>query len=205
MAKSAKPAPACGAPGCPVVRLARRPVGRSRESARRCGYKWPDCLVVHRTVRWVIRARAQVFGDELIALRKEKDVATKNHRTVQWVNGASGNRSPARSTGDTWLSHSRTVAPDCPVCQQVRRSNGRLRQKRKRIVPDCYGSCPVHHSTEGKNCLPSWSPTTPSCLRAIKGTPRRMEQYTKHSLSILRLPDSASTHLIDCVSDLSSV
>jgi hypothetical protein len=65
--------------------------------------------------------------------------------------------------------------------------------------------CPVHHSTEGKNCLPSWSPMAPSCLRAIKGTPRRMERHTKHSLSILRLLDSASMHLIDCVSDLSSV
>jgi hypothetical protein len=32
-----------------------------------------------------------------------------------------------------------------------------------------------------------------------------MEQDTKHSLSILRHPDSASTHLIRCVSDLSSV
>jgi hypothetical protein len=32
-----------------------------------------------------------------------------------------------------------------------------------------------------------------------------MEQHTKHSLSILRLPDFASTHLIQCVSDLSSV
>jgi hypothetical protein len=64
---------------------------------------------------------------------------------------------------------------------------------------------PVHHSTEGRNCLPSWSPTAPSCLGAIKETPRRMEEYTKHSLSILRLPDSAPTHLIRCVSDLSSI
>jgi hypothetical protein len=32
-----------------------------------------------------------------------------------------------------------------------------------------------------------------------------MEQNTKHSRTILRLPDSASAHLIDCVSDLSSV
>jgi hypothetical protein len=45
----------------------------------------------------------------------------------------------------------------------------------------------------------------PSCLRAIKGTPRRVKEYTKHSLSILRLSHSASAHLIDCVSDLSSV
>jgi hypothetical protein len=63
----------------------------------------------------------------------------------------------------------------------------------------------MHHSTEGKIGLPSWPPTAPSCLGAIKGTPRRMEHKTKHSLSILRHPDSASTHLIDCVSDLSSV
>jgi hypothetical protein len=65
--------------------------------------------------------------------------------------------------------------------------------------------CPVRHSTEGRNCLPSWPPTAPSCLGAIKGTPRRMEESPKHSLSILRLPHSATAHLIDCVSDLSSV
>jgi hypothetical protein len=33
----------------------------------------------------------------------------------------------------------------------------------------------VHRRTEGKNCLPNGAPTTPSCLEAIKGTPRRME------------------------------
>jgi hypothetical protein len=64
---------------------------------------------------------------------------------------------------------------------------------------------PVRHSTEGKIGLPSWSSTAPSCLGAIKGTPRRMEEPPKHSLSILRLPHSVSTHLIDCVSELSSV
>jgi hypothetical protein len=45
----------------------------------------------------------------------------------------------------------------------------------------------------------------PSCLGTIKGTPRSMEHNTKHSLSILRHPDSAPTHLIRCVSDLSSI
>jgi hypothetical protein len=63
----------------------------------------------------------------------------------------------------------------------------------------------VRHSTEGKDGLPSLPPTAPSCLGAIKRTPRRMEESTKHSLSILRLPDTASAHLIDCVSDLSFV
>jgi hypothetical protein len=72
-------------------------------------------------------------------------------------------------------------------------------------APDCYSDCPVHHLTEDKKCLPKWSSMAPSCLRAIKGTPRRMEHDTKYSLSILRHPDSAPTHLIHCVSDLSSI
>jgi hypothetical protein len=65
--------------------------------------------------------------------------------------------------------------------------------------------CPVRHPIEGKNCLPIWSPTAPSCLRTIKGTPRRMEQDTKHSLNILRLPDSVITQSVHSVRDLSTV
>jgi hypothetical protein len=45
----------------------------------------------------------------------------------------------------------------------------------------------------------------PSCLGAIKGTPRRMEDDTKLSRNILRLLDPDSTHLILCVCDLSSI
>ena len=77
----------------------------------------------------------------------------------------------------------------------VGRANGRLRDLRKtrgrangrERAPDCpvcTGQCPVRQATEGKNCLPGMLSTTPSCLGAIKGTPRRMEEYTKHSLSI---------------------
>jgi hypothetical protein len=47
--------------------------------------------------------------------------------------------------------------------------------------------CPVHHPIEGKDSLPCWPPTAPSCLGAIKGTPRRMEESPKHILSIPRL------------------
>jgi hypothetical protein len=68
-------------------------------------------------------------------------------------------------------------------------------------APDCL----VRHSTEGKDSLPCWSSTAPSCLGAIKGTPRRMEKTSKHSLSILRLQDSNFTHSILCDSDLSSI
>jgi hypothetical protein len=46
------------------------------------------------------------------------------------------------------------------------------------------GQCPVRQVTEGKNCLPGLLSTAPSCLGAIKGIPRRMEENTKHPLSI---------------------
>jgi hypothetical protein len=69
-------------------------------------------------------------------------------------------------------------------------------------APDKYSDCPVvHHPTEGKFGLPCWPPMAPSCLGAIKGT---LGVWRSHP-SILRLPHSVSVHLIDCVSDLSSV
>jgi hypothetical protein len=68
-----------------------------------------------------------------------------------------------------------------------------------------YSDCPVRHSTEGKDGLPCWPPTAPSCLGAIKGTPRRIEELHKHSLSILKHPDSIPAYLFHCVRDLSSV
>jgi hypothetical protein len=63
----------------------------------------------------------------------------------------------------------------------------------------------VHHTIEGKISLPRLSSTAPSCLGAIKGTPRRMEELHKHSLSILRHPDSVPMHSFHCVRDLSSI
>ena len=37
---------------------------------------------------------------------------------------------------------------------------------------------PVCHPTEGKICLPGLLPTAPRPLMPIKGTPRRLQQYT---------------------------
>jgi hypothetical protein len=63
----------------------------------------------------------------------------------------------------------------------------------------------VHHPTEGKDNLPGLLSMAPSCLGAIKGTPRRIEEYTKHTISILDHSHSVSAHSIDFLSDLSSV
>jgi hypothetical protein len=67
----------------------------------------------------------------------------------------------------------------------------------KKSAPDC----PVRQATEGKNCLLEMLSTAPSCLGTIKGTPRRMEEYTKHSLSIPKHQDFDSAHLILCDSN----
>jgi hypothetical protein len=67
-------------------------------------------------------------------------------------------------------------------------------------APDCL----VRQRTEGKNCLPNGASMAPSCLGAIKGTPRCMEHYTKHLLNILRHRDLAFMHSIHCVRDLST-
>jgi hypothetical protein len=112
------------------------------------------------------------------------------HRTVWWCTGLSGEPTVDRANGrprNPRMTRGRANdlmgAPDCPVCtgqcpvrQRLQFLNGRLRQNRK--------DYPVHHPTEGKDSLPELLSTAPSCLGAIKGTPRHMEEYTKHSLII---------------------
>jgi hypothetical protein len=64
--------------------------------------------------------------------------------------------------------------------------------------------CPVRPWIEGNLGLSNGAPTAPSSLGAIKGTPRRMEQKTKHPLNILQRRDIANTHLVHCDRDLST-
>ena len=62
------------------------------------------------------------------------------HRTVRWCTGLSGEPTAASATVDRAIrgrrvarANGRQGAPDCPVRQQARSCNGRLRQKRKEI------------------------------------------------------------------------
>jgi hypothetical protein len=129
-------------------------------------------------------------------------------------------RSAAQSARDAWPQPTvgwghRTVrcAPDSVRCaNQPEDPTVGCARNGRRSAPDMLQwlsggapDCPVRHPTEGKYCLPRMPPTAPSCLRAIKGTPRRMEETPKHTLSILNPPHSVSAHLIDFLSDLSSV
>jgi hypothetical protein len=61
----------------------------------------------------------------------------------------------------------------------------------------CAPDCPVRHETEGKDGLPDLFQTAPSYLGAIKGTPWRMEEIAKHSLSTLDHSHINLAHLFD--------
>jgi hypothetical protein len=103
---------------------------------------------------------------------------------------------PCRPRANSHMAH-RTVR--CPIEKETNQSGDSLPHPALVLFTVwCAPDSPVRPRTEGKNCLPNGAPTTPSCLGAIKGTPRRMEQYTKPPLNILRCLESASTHPDHC-------
>jgi hypothetical protein len=148
------------------------------------GSKQPRvCSVwVRRTVRWctgqcLVR---QASVCQLAALGFRRQRTAINHRTVRWCTGLSGE--------PTALNLQRSASP-------------KKERNPHRAVSGGASNCPVRQATEGKNCLPGMLSTAPSCLGAIKGTPRRMEEYTKHSLSIPKHQDFNSAHSILCDSN----
>jgi hypothetical protein len=115
-------------------------------------------------------------------------------------------RSAARSARDTWssqrseggtgLSGVHWTVSGAPTAPRLQRSASPNKERDPhRTVSGGAPDCLVRQATEGKNCLPGMH-SAPSCLGAIKGTPRRMEEYTKHSLSIPKHQDFDSAHLI---------
>jgi hypothetical protein len=109
-------------------------------------------------------------------------------------------------------ANGRKGAPDCPVCTgHVRCANGSQifssQQQSDELfmeinrAPDsvrCAPDCPVRHETEGKDGLPDLFSTAPSCLGAIKGTPRRMEEDIKHSYNLSKHQVIDLAHSIHC-------
>jgi hypothetical protein len=171
-----------------VPRLARRWTRRSQEKDEGVAAK------IHRTVRCAPdypvsqRRPRPTVGCAINGRHVAEPTVTWSHRTV-------------RCAPDSVRCSKGTKGPTVCFAWKGRRSGTGLLLFISGGAPDC----PVHHPTEGKNCLPIGSPTAPSCLGAIKGTPRHMEQYTKHSLIILRHLDFATMHSHHCVRDLSTV
>jgi hypothetical protein len=105
---------------------------------------------------------ARLLLDELTALGIRRRRTTKNHRTVRWCIGLSGESTVASANGRSrnlratrGCSNGQLGAPDCPVCtgqcpvcHLSRTSNGRLCPIWKEIVHrTSYSGCPVAHRT----------------------------------------------------------
>jgi hypothetical protein len=131
--------------------------------------------------------------------------------TVGRANGRSrdprGTRGRANGReGSTGLSGVHRTVSGAPTAPKRQRSASPNKEgDPHRTVSGGAPDCPVRQATEGKNCLPRLLSMAPSCLGAIKGTPRRMEESTKHPLSIVDHSHSILAHLFDILSDLSSV
>jgi hypothetical protein len=134
--------------------------------------------IIHRTVRCALdcpmsqRAAGPTVGRAICAGHVAEPTARRGHRTVRCAPDMSG------------------VHQTCPVRQPLsgcQRSAAPVKERNRapdsvRCAPDsvrCAPDCPVRHATEGKDCLLRLLSTAPSCLGAIKGTPRRMEKNTK--------------------------
>jgi hypothetical protein len=161
------------------------------------------------------RAVCQTGSGELAALGKELTAYGYNSPDCPVCTGLSGEPTVDRANG--WLrdlretrgrANGREGAPDCSVCtrqcpvrqwlQGCQRSASPNKERNPhRTVSGGAPDCQVRQATEGKNCLPGLLSTAPSCLGAIKGTPRHMEDNTKHSLSTLDHSHSILAHLFD--------
>jgi hypothetical protein len=94
---------------------------------------------------------------------KEKGNVAIIHRTVRWCTVLSGeSTAPAandrpRNQRATRGPHQRSVGhtglSGVPTALEDQRSA--VPDMEGDHASDCYMSCPVHHSTEGKNCLPN--------------------------------------------------
>jgi hypothetical protein len=201
-----------GAPDCPVRQT-------SLGEQATLGTRWRRTAIIHRTVRWCIGLSGESSPAKSSLSRNVQRRMAIIHRTVRWVTGLSGeptvdcaNSRPRNLHATRGRANGRQGAPDSVRCTNYHKSAtvGCARKGRRSRIGQLQGlsgsapDCPVRHPTEGKISLPRLPPTAPSCLGAIKGTPRRMEESSKHSLIIPKHPDSTPTHLILCASNLSS-
>jgi hypothetical protein len=168
-------------------------------------------LRVHQTLSGAQAAQrwTRCSQESSRALRLKFTGLSGVHRTVRWANSARANgrqcdqrvtRGPSQqSPGHTGLFGVHQTVSGVPRGPRAQRSASPKKERNRALFMSGGASdCPVRQPTKGKNCLPSGDPTTPSYLGAIKGTPKRMEHYTKPPLNILRRLDSANTHPDHC-------
>jgi hypothetical protein len=159
----------------------------------------------HRTVRWCTRQCPvrQAGSSEVVALGNSPATYGYNSPDCPVCTRLSGEPTVGRAicAGHVAEPTARRGHRTCPVRQRLsgcQRSGAPVKERNR--APDtvrCVPDCPVRQTTEGKNCLPRLLSTAPSCLGAIKGTPRRMEETTKHPLSTIDHSHIILAHLFD--------
>jgi hypothetical protein len=158
------------------------------------GIRRQRTTIIHQTVRWCTGLSGEPMAASATVGRQIRG------RCLARSNGRQGHRIVRCAPDSVRCANGYNSATvGCAILE--RRSAPNNEQWMSGGAPDCS----VRHPREGKNCLPRMLSTAPSCLGAIKGTPRRMEESPKHTLSILSLPHSITVQLIDFLSDLSSV
>jgi hypothetical protein len=137
----------CATGQCPVHQGASARTLHLRVSQAHLRYNSPDCPVAHRTVRCTSGATA------ICAQRSTL-------QSEQWISECQ-----SRSKRGTGLSGG---APDCPVPQEDKASNGRpARRPIRRMTWRRTGHCPVAHRTVRCALRQQTSPTARFWLVAI--------------------------------------
>jgi hypothetical protein len=109
------------------------------------------------------------------------------HRTVRCAPDCPvSQRSATRSARDTWPSQRLEGGTGHVRCANgSKAANSRLRHRRKEIghqtVSGVHRTVRCARRQKARIAFLDCSQMAPSCLGAIKGTPRRMEEDTKHS------------------------
>jgi hypothetical protein len=161
-------------------------VGRSQAKSSLSGIHRRRTAKIHRTVRCAPdcpmsqRSAGPTVGRAICAGHVAEPTARRGHQTIRCA--------PDMSGAPTAL---RLPTVDCAI----------YGKKSGTRHVWCAPDCPVRQSTEGKISLPRLLSTAPSCLGAIKGTPKRMEENTKHSYNIPKHQDIDSAPLILCDSN----
>jgi hypothetical protein len=161
-------------------------VCRSQANSSLSGNHQRRTTIIHRTVRCAPdypvsqRSAGPTVGRAICAGHVVEPTARRGHRSVRCAPDMSGAPTALRlPTVDCAIYGRKSGTGQCSVCTGLSGAQ----------------------STEGKISLPRLLSTAPSCLGAIKGTPRRMEESTKHSYNIPKHQDINSAPLILCDSN----
>jgi hypothetical protein len=131
---------------------ARNSINANEIELEMVGQDQPGCTSLRRTEQCPV---PRLTGDKLVSLGKKPRALRLKiiglpgvHRTVRWANGARGQRSAAKSTGDMWpiqRSLGRTGLSGASRRPKVQRSASPENKGDRATNRHC--SCPVVHRT----------------------------------------------------------